>query len=678
MEIRKRFFQLITIVFVQAVALLILTMLLPGLQIDSLGTGLLVAALFIVAQSAYWWLFIRFFAWLPVWLYPLLTFVLSGLVIMFVGSFVDGIQIATLATGIIISLALTAVNAVLGSLLALDLDAQFDKNVTQHLVKRRSDIIQSDEPGFVYLEIDGLGEKLFRRALAEGHLPTLKRWIDEGTHTVLGWETDFSAQTGAMQSGILLGNNNEVPAYRWWDRSQQRIVMSGDPRDTKVLEAERSNGRGILSDGGTSRGNMFSGDASESMLTFATLLDRSRASGPGVYLYLFSPYVVARIFTRFFLEVIKEWYQAMAQKIRKDKYIVSARTPFYAFFRAFMGTFLQDLITYTIISDIVRGVPAIYGLYAGYDDLGHFAGMQTPEAFEMLHETDRYFARVENALKFAPRPYYLVVLSDHGQSEGPTFRTEHGISLEELVNGLTSQDQEVFAALETNEAWDGINAFLSESINANTRTAGVLRTMLRSKTGDDGMVGVGPDLDPAKAEETKKKAKESEIIVMASGCTGLVNFRGSEERLTYEEIQTRYPELILGLVKHPGIGFVLVRSRENGDMVLSQNGIHFLDSNTVEGEDPLAVYGPNAPLHLKRESGFQHCPDLLVNSKYNPETEELAGFENQVSHHGGLGGPQNHAFILHPAALKANNAPIVGAMNVYKLLRHWRDEAQPA
>ena len=106
---------------------------------------------------------------------------------------------------------------------------------------------------------------------------------------MLGWETDFSSQTGAMQTGILLGNNTDVPAYRWWDREQKKIVMSGLPKDAQAIEARLSSGNGLCSDGGASRGNMFSGDATESMLTFSTLRNRERGRGPGFYFYLLQP-----------------------------------------------------------------------------------------------------------------------------------------------------------------------------------------------------------------------------------------------------------------------------------------------------------------------------------------------------------------------------------------------------
>ena len=107
---------------------------------------------------------------------------------------------------------------------------------------------------------------------------------------------------------------------------------------------------------------------------------------------------------------------------------------------------------------------------------------------------------------------------------------------------------------------------------------------------------------------------------------------------------------------------------------LGANGIRFLDRDAVEGEvDPLAVFGPNAARHLRRESGFVSCPDLVVNSRLDPATGELCGFENQVSHHGGLGGPQNHAFIFHPTALAAPGEPVIWATGVYRVLRAWRD-----
>ena len=659
---------------VNIVVLLFLSLWLDNLQIQSAVGVVGISILYIFLQSAYWWLFINFFSWLPVWLYPLLTFILAGWLIFLFGNLVPGILIADFATGLQITMALTSVNAFVGSLLSLDIDEKFDSNVTRKLVARRGDPEVTSVPGFLFLEIDGLSEKIFRQALSGGFMPTLYSWLKRGSHQILGWETDFTSQTCAMQTGILFGNNDEVPAYRWWDRKNRRLILSGDPRTSAEIEKKVSRGMGLLSDGGASRGNMFSGDATESLFTFGTLLDPSRGTGPGFYLYLVSPFIIARLITRYFMEVVREWWQALMQRLRRDKYIVSARGPIYAFFRAAV-VLLQDLITYVTINDVLRGLPAVYALYVSYDDVAHYAGMDSPDAFKVLREIDRHFARIERALQFAPRPYHVIVLSDHGQSTGPTFQAAYGITLEQLVNASIHGDSTVYASLNTNEFWDAVNAFLNESIHANTRTARVLNTMIRSKTAE-GMVAFGPERNKNRKLREQKKIDAAQVVVLASGCAGLIYFTDASQRMSYEEIQIRYPDLILNLIQHPGIGFVLVRSEENGDLVLGKAGIYFLDSDTYEGENPLKNYGPNAAAHLRRESSFASCPDIIVNTAYDPLTGELCSFENQVSHHGGLGGPQNFPFIFHPVSLPVNGQPLVGAVQVYQLLKGWRDAVQ--
>ena len=151
---------------------------------------------------------------------------------------------------------------------------------------------------------------------------------------------------------------------------------------------------------------------------------------------------------------------AWLQKRRKDTYRISARNPGYALLRGFLSPFLQDLTTYMVNSDVLRGMPAIYALYAGYDDLCHFAGIHSPEALKSLRETDRYFARIENTVKRAPRPYHVVVLSDHGQTLGLTFKARPWIWLEDLVDGLMKGEGDVYVGQKTHETWDKLNGLL--------------------------------------------------------------------------------------------------------------------------------------------------------------------------------------------------------------------------
>ncbi len=228
---RGRIIQIITVFVVHLITLFILQKSLSGFQADSFRSLVAATIVLALAQSAFWWVFISFFSWLPSWLYPILTFALNGLLVMGIGNLVRGITIDSVTTGILIALWLAVADAVFGELLSLDEDSRFDRNVTGRMVSRHGKPVQSDEPGFLFLEIDGLSEMILRQAMDKGFTPTMKRWVDKGSHQIIGWETDFSSQTGAMQTGILLGNNTDVPAYRWWDRAQNRIVMSGMPKD---------------------------------------------------------------------------------------------------------------------------------------------------------------------------------------------------------------------------------------------------------------------------------------------------------------------------------------------------------------------------------------------------------------------------------------------------------------
>ena len=124
-----------------------------------------------------------------------------------------------------------------------------------------------------------------------------------------------------------------------------------------------------------------------------------------------------------------------------------------------------------------------------------------------------------------------------------------------------------------------------------------------------------------------------------------------DRRLTREEIDERHPELIPALRAHPHIGWLLVRSAEHGAVVLGPDGVSYLDEGRVEGEDPLAHFSPTAARHLLRTDGFAHVADIMIGSFYDPMLDEGCAFEELISFHGGLGGPQTRAFILAPARL---------------------------
>jgi hypothetical protein len=158
---------------------------------------------------------------------------------------------------------------------------------------------------------------------------------------------------------------------------------------------------------------------------------------------------------------------------------------------------------------------------------------------------------------------------------------------------------------------------------------------------------------------------------MASGCLGLISFPREPGRASLEWIEASYPRLIPALRDHPGIGFLLVRSERSGAMVIGARGVNYLDRERVEGEDPLRPFGPNAARHARRSDGFPHCADLMINSAYWSEFEEVTAFEELVGSHGGMGGPQGYPFVLHPVELQWPDEEVVGAEQVHRVFRSW-------
>jgi len=76
--------------------------------------------------------------------------------------------------------------------------------------------------------------------------------------------------------------------------------------------------------------------------------------------------------------------------------------------------------------------------------------------------------------------------------------------------------------------------------------------------------------------------------------------------------------------------------------------------------------------HALRTDGFAHCPDIVLNSTYCAESEEVAAFEQLVGSHGGLGGRQSFPFLLHPVELELpTDEHVVGAEAVHRHLRRW-------
>jgi uncharacterized membrane protein YvlD (DUF360 family) len=566
----------------------------------------------------------------------------AGLLMLVDAVFPDWLGVDGFADALLMSVLIAAAGVVLQLIAGTNDDDEYTFRVTRRVARRLGATPRTDTPGIVFLEIDGLALPVLQRALRDGSAPAMARWISDLGYQLAEWETDLSSQTGASQAGILLGSNEDIPAFRWVEKETGTLMVCSSAADCAEIERRHSTGVGLLANGGASRGNLLSGEAEDAILTVSRI-DAEKRSNPGYRAFLANGFNVTRLLVLYLWEVVLEWTAAARQK-RRDVRPRGHRGGRYPFLRGAMCVFIRDLIVFGVLTDMLRGRPAVYATFASYDEVAHHSGLERADTFEALRKLDQQFARIERARRYAPRPYELVVLSDHGQTQGATFKQRHGYGLDELVQRALA-DGAVTAFTEGDEQQAVVGHAVEEA------------------TGKDG-------------KRPKNDVSGRDVVVLGSGNLGLVYLMGSSQRLTLEEIQARHPGLVDALRGHEHIGWLLVRSQEHGAMVLGPAGVHYLDADRVEGEDPLAPFSPGAPGHLRRTDGFAHVADIMVGSFYDPQLEEGCAFEELICFHGGLGGPQTRPFLLYPPTLTLPDAPIVGAAAVHAVLRRWRVELQ--
>ncbi len=555
--------------------------------------------------------------------------------------FPDVLTIGSFGDALLMALVMAAVSIVIQVVTGTNDDDEYTLRVVKRIAKRQGGATRADAPGILFLEVDGLALPVLRNAMRDGSAPNLARWIAEEGYHLSEWETDLSSQTGASQAGILLGSNDDIPAFRWVEKETRTMMTCSAPGDCAEIERRRSTGIGLLRDGGASRGNLLSGDADEVILTVSRMEAEKRAN-PGYRAFLANGFNVTRTLALFFWEVILEWTAAL-RAIRRDVRPRGHRGGIYPFLRGAMCVFVRDLIVFGVLTDMMRGRPAVYATFSSYDEVAHHSGLERADTMEALRKLDQQFGRIERARRYAPRPYEIVVLSDHGQTQGATFKQRNGYGLDELVErSLASGDVAEYAG------------------------------------GDEQSAMVGHALGEATGRKEEKKPKNDvsgqEVVVLGSGNLGLIYLMEEPRRLTLEEIDERHPKLIGALRDHPHVGWLLVRSGERGPLVLGGAGERCLADGSLSGEDPLADFSPTAADHLLRSDGFEHVADIMVGSFYDPELDEGCAFEELISFHGGLGGPQTRPFILHPERLKMPGQAVLGAAAVHAVLSGWRAE----
>jgi uncharacterized membrane protein YvlD (DUF360 family) len=654
-------------------ALRLLDVLLPGFRMTHWWQPTVCALLLGLLAAVVWPLVMRIAYPLAFFTFGLFGFLLLGAGTLAVFKTVPGVELVGFRTAVIVTVAMAGVGALISAVLAIDEDEIFFRRANRR--RRRHGAAPGDgelPPGVVFLQIDGLGHDTARRAIRDGDMPTLAAWLAEDTHALTRWHTDWSSQTGASVCGILHGSNHDILGFRWYEKDRDHVMACAHPTDAAEIERRHSDGRGLLSGDGASRGNLFSGDADHVSLTMSSipvlvpknLLRRHRDRlGAGYYAYFANPINALRTFVVALADVFREINAAVRQR-RAGVLPRIPRGGWYPLARPGTTVIARDVVVSAVLGDMLAGRPVVYADFLGYDEVAHHSGIERFDTLSVLRSIDQQIARLHRASRLSTRRYHVVALSDHGQTQGQAFSQRFGETIEAYVGRLCGGSPSAASGKRRQaESWQ-INAALAEA----TKGGGLIARRLRGRV-ENAETGIDrPRTESGSPGAVTRVAPG--VVTVVSGHVAMVSFTEHEGRAELETIEREFPDLLPSLVDHPGVGFLLVRSHEFGPVVLGRDGLHRLATGVVIGEDPLEPYGPHAADLIRRVDTFPHCADVMINSRYDPDSDQASPFETHVGSHGGLGGPQQRGFVVHPREL-AFPGEIVGAEALHRVFRGW-------
>jgi hypothetical protein len=531
----------------------------------------------------------------------------------------------------------------------------------------RPDVAKADTPGFIVIQIDGLSYDHLLAAVEFGYAPHLRRLLDRREMRLHPWKPGIPGTTPATQAGIMFGNSDSVPAYRWYDKRAHSAQVSSQPGVAQAVQASLSREAPGILQGGSSYMNMFDGDASLALFTLGAYGRRRFSEGlRGVgFLFLFAanPLRSGAVAALAVWEYLTDLAQRLEAFARKTTPRPLSRA--FPFLRVMSNVVMREIQTFSVTLDLFRGVPAIYTTYFGYDELAHHFGPLSKPALRALRAIDGRVRRIDRLRRRGlPRPYDLYLLSDHGMTEDIPFSTEYGMTLGEVVQAFvgrsvaireyhSAQLPDMPSTLFIQQELEAIEASFRPPFS---RIPHYLAQMMERRL-------------PAEADSREYDATQPEdVVVSSSGSLSHIYLNARPERLDLSEITALYPTLVSSLLTHPGIWLVIGRESGCTRIFGKEGAITAGDGTSVEGRDPLRqlAYADWASRQLDRLASLELSGDLILIGSYDADTRRVSCFESQWACHGGLGGSQDMAMLMTEAHIDWPLATAERASSIYR------------
>lgn len=446
---------------------------------------------------------------------------------------------------------------------------------------------------FLIIHIDGVSFFKLQQAISSGQVPFLAHLLKKD-YKLSQYHSGLPSTTPYAQAGLLYGNNDNIPSFRWFDRDKKIVVNFGlnsnfDQVSTKYFKSCRP-----LLKGGAAIGACFDGGASQ---TFGVLYHNPRVSQSykrrdklQCWLYILDPrHTIAWLLHGVYHLLRLNWENLKSQ--------IKSRpvSPKYVFSDLFQEIFWHKISEFAVRQAIRAQLPMIFVGFYAFDELGHAFGPHSKFATETLTEIDHSISEVVTFAQQQNEPYEVLIYSDHGQNLTMPYTLKFNTAFGQLLSDLLPRYQ-----------------------------------ILEHQ---------GFSFGPS-SQKSKK------IVITYSGGLAHLYFADKPMRLTEKQLNTINPKLLPRLSLLPGVAFILVKDTGQ-DVIYIQGTRQKLSALTESQLSSLVVNTPNlkeAISDLTRLNSFSASGDVIIFSAYDGKTQ--INFEQQVGGHACLDREQSTPFFI--------------------------------
>jgi endonuclease/exonuclease/phosphatase family metal-dependent hydrolase len=480
---------------------------------------------------------------------------------------------------------------------------------------------ETEEPGLILIQIDGLSRTQLEAAVRRGRMPFLARLMKRGHFTLENFYSGVPSTTPAVQGEIFYGVKTAVPAFQFLHRRSGKVMRMYEADSAAEIEkALQERCAEPLLEGAHAYSNIYRAGAVRTRYCSQDLApdELLRRLHPFKSLLLILVYLpkILRMLGLMIVEFVLALADAVKGLYEKEDFWMEIG---FVPARVVVCILVRELIRFRVLLDIERGTQVIHANFLGYDEQAHRRGPDSAFAHWTLLGIDGTIRDIYRAGHQSDhRDYELMIYSDHGQEHSEPYEKRYG-------RGLDVALAEVFAK--------GPLAGRSIWMKKMPELVGSTLDRFRSLMGKP----------PASTTSGGEPDPETQIIVTAMGPIGHLYFPQQPDAVAMENYAR-------SLLQRAGIPMVLLKQQDRTVKAFNPRGEWLLPRDRAEvmgAEHPFLDEVTKDMLQLC----FHEDAGDIVFSGWDPRGKPLS-FPLENGAHCGPGTEETRGFLLVPDRIR--------------------------